>query len=531
MRFISNIDEKLAEDIGLALGAAGLLTIIAGGVIYGVIPEIRSWALVLMFLGLVSIFGFAFFARDLIASFFQTRQGRYGINTAGLIIIFTMSVVILNFFSSNWNFRVDLTATDEFTLAPQTKQALSNLSEEVEAFGFFVPDDPAMVTAERLMREYELETDKLSFTMVDPETDPSQATRYQVDRSGQIDFAGTSGQISRTNNISEQSLTATLLRATGENLKTVCFTTGHGERSILGSTDLGFRVAAQALERELYIVRDFSFSTSGGVPEECSAIIVAGPERDLIVDDKIDEEAKIREFLGRGGNVLFMLTPSTPSSWTNLLLEGGVEAGGGTIIDPASYAQPDRTTPQIRVEGYLPGHPVTDPLIEQSLVTFFPLATRVAPLPEGQRTPGASIAPLIFTSDRSWLETDSANLGDATYNQLSDTSRGANAIATAVQFPAANETGQQITGRIFAIGNSAFAGNLFFHSLGNGDLFINSINWLTSKEDLISIRPKLSSTRLLILSQREADWILYSSVGLLPFMAAFMGLWVWWRRR
>jgi ABC-type uncharacterized transport system involved in gliding motility auxiliary subunit len=67
--------------------------------------------------------------------------------------------------------------------------------------------------------------------------------------------------------------------------------------------------------------------------------------------------------------------------------------------------------------------------------------------------------------------------------------------------------------------------------LGNGDLFINSINWLTSKEDLISIRPKLSSTRLLILSQREADWILYSSVGLLPFMAAFMGLWVWWRRR
>ena len=72
MRFISNIDEKLAEDIGLALGAAGLITIIAGGVIYGVIPEIRSWALVLMFLGLVSIFGFAFFARDLIASFFQT---------------------------------------------------------------------------------------------------------------------------------------------------------------------------------------------------------------------------------------------------------------------------------------------------------------------------------------------------------------------------------------------------------------------------------------------------------------------------
>ena len=130
MRFISNIDEKLAEDIGLALGAAGLIALIAGGVIYGVIPEIRTWALALMFLGVASLAGFAFLARDLIASFFQTRQGRYGINTAGLIIIFTLSVVILNFFSSNWNFRVDLTATDQFTLAPQTKQALSNLSVE-----------------------------------------------------------------------------------------------------------------------------------------------------------------------------------------------------------------------------------------------------------------------------------------------------------------------------------------------------------------------------------------------------------------
>jgi hypothetical protein len=295
MRFISNIDEKLAEDIGLALGAAGLIVLIAGGIIYGVIPEIRSWALVLMFLGVVSLAGFTFFARDLIASFFQTRQGRYGINTVGLVIIFTLSIIILNFFSSNWNFRVDLTATDQFTLAPQTKQTLANLSEDVEAYGFFVPGDPAAITAERLMNEYVLETEKLSYTMVDPETDPSQAKRYQVDRSGQIVFAGASGQVSRTTNLSEQSLTASLMRATGANLKTVCFTTGHGERSILGSTDLGLRLAAQALERELYIVRDFSFSSSNGVPEECSAIIVVGPERDLIVDDKVDEEARIRE--------------------------------------------------------------------------------------------------------------------------------------------------------------------------------------------------------------------------------------------
>jgi hypothetical protein len=530
MKNFTNPDGKFSEDIGIGLGIAGIITLIAGALVYGVIPEMRTWALIFMLIGLLSLVGFLFFARELLSSFIQTRQGRYSLNSLILIIIFTMLLVLINFFSSNINFRTDLTATNQFTLAPQTIKTLENLQEPVESYGFFSPEDPRAIVAERIMQEYVLAGEKLTFEIVDIETEPAKARQFQVDRSGQIVFS-TPLQMSKTTELSEQSLTATLLRATGKNLKTVCFTTGHGEKSILGTTDLGLKMASEALERELYIVRDFSFITGNGVPSECSAIIISGPERNLVVNENINEGTLIREYLGTGGNMLLMLTPKTPNSWLELLEEGGIAAGGGTIIDPASFAQPDKTTPQIRVNGYFPGHPITEPLIENSLITFFPLTTRVAPLPENERTPGAIVVPLIFTSDRSWLESDSLNLSKSTYNQQSDSSRGANAIATALEFPSANELGQQTSGKIFAIGNAAFAGNLFFHSLGNGDLFINSVNWLTEREDLISIRPKLTASRLLILSQREADWILYSSVGLLPFMVASLGLWIWWKRR
>ena len=288
------------------------------------------------------------------------------------------------------------------------------------------------------------------------------------------------------------------------------------------------------MERELYVVRDFGFSASGGVPVECAVVVVAGPDRDLEVSEDTDEGVLFRDYLGGGGNVLFLLTPSTPDSWLQILREGGVEAGGGAVIDPASYAQPDRTTPFIRPDQYLsqPLHPITDPLIERSLGTFFPLTTRVAPLPpEEMLVPGAAfILPLMFTSERSWLESDIENVDTATYDQSTD-KRGPLSIAVAVEFPTLTATGQPSSGRFVAIGNTAFVGNQFFFSLGNGDLFINSVNWLTEQEELISIRPKLSAPRLLILSQRQASWILYSSVGVLPLVVGFFGGWVWWRRR
>lgn len=533
MRERFRLEGVLSEDISLALGVVGAFVLVAGGVLYGVIPELRGWALALMLVGVASLVAFGVLGRNMIAQFVATRQGRYGLNTVILIVAVTVILGLLNFVSANVSSRIDVTATRQFTLASQTQRALGNLAEPVSAYGFFALGDPAAVVAEGLLREYALATDNFEFEIVDPETDPAKARQFQVDQAGVIVFS-TRDRVTRTNSLTEQALTAALMRAAGEGLKTVCFTTGHRERSILGTTDLGMNLAQQALERELYLVKDFSILTEAGVPDDCAVVIVAGPTADLETSDTVDEGLLLRSYLGSGGNVLFLLTPETPSSWRTILLEGGIAAGGGTVIDPSSYVQPDRTTPQIRTTGYFAAegfrHPITDPLIEESLETFFPVTTRVAPLPPDQQFPGATTIPLMFTTERSWLESDTEDLDTATYDQATDL-RGPISIAVASEFPTLSATGQQDSGRLVAIGNTAFVGNLSFFSLGNGDLFINSVNWLTEQEELISIRPKITAPRLLILSQREADWILYSSVGLLPLLIASAGAWVWWRRR
>jgi ABC-type uncharacterized transport system involved in gliding motility auxiliary subunit len=57
------------------------------------------------------------------------------------------------------------------------------------------------------------------------------------------------------------------------------------------------------------------------------------------------------------------------------------------------------------------------------------------------------------------------------------------------------------------------------------------INWLSSDEDLISIRPKEPEDRRLNMTARQMDIVLYTSVFMLPFAIVIAGVGVWWRRR
>ena len=522
--------ERVSEDIGIALLVVGAVAVITGALLYAIVAELRIWALVLVGVGTLLLLVGAFISREQVARIISTRQGRYGVNTIVMIVAFTVILALVNVVSAAVSTRVDFTANRGFTLATQTQEVLKNLEQPVEAFGFFTPGDEAAAAADQLLREYDLKSDNFTYQIVDPETDPAKASRFNIDQNGVVVFAS-SDRVAQTRQISEQEFTSNLLLATGTQLRTVCCLSGHGEHSILSTTDIGMSHAKDAMERELYVVRDFGFASAAQVPDECSVVIVAGPERDLVDEEGRNDRDLLATYLGLGGNVLFLLTNETPDSWLEFVFRAGIAAGGGTIVDPASYAQPDITTPTIRADGYLPDHAITKPLIDRSLVTFFPLVTRVAPLPaELRQSTGFTVYPLAFTTDRSWLERDIDSLTEPRFDAEQDI-RGPLAIASAVEFPTDPRFPEDTAGRIVVIGNTAFATNRFINSVGNLDLMMNSVNWLSEQEGLIGVRARLNVPRILTLTQRQANWILYSGVGVFPAFMILIAGWTWWRRR
>ena len=85
-------------------------------------------------------------------------------------------------------------------------------------------------------------------------------------------------------------------------------------------------------------------------------------------------------------------------------------------------------------------------------------------------------------------------------------------------------------GRFVVFGSSQWAANSFLGSrqIANRDLALNTFNWLTSDEDLISIRPKEQEDRRLNNNApRATGWV----AVMLPATVIIWGLMVWWRRR
>ena len=87
-------------------------------------------------------------------------------------------------------------------------------------------------------------------------------------------------------------------------------------------------------------------------------------------------------------------------------------------------------------------------------------------------------------------------------------------------------------GRVVVVGSSNWMANFILAApVANRDLVLNVMNWLTSDEDLISIRPVEPEDRRLRITGAASRFIFPISVIMWPLAVILMGVSVWWKRR
>ena len=84
--------------------------------------------------------------------------------------------------------------------------------------------------------------------------------------------------------------------------------------------------------------------------------------------------------------------------------------------------------------------------------------------------------------------------------------------------------------RVVVFGSISWATNSFFSYPGNRDLFLNAFNWMSSDEELISIRPKEPEDRRLNVKPGQA-WVFPFASFFPPLLILIGGIMVWLRRR
>jgi ABC-type uncharacterized transport system involved in gliding motility auxiliary subunit len=106
--------------------------------------------------------------------------------------------------------------------------------------------------------------------------------------------------------------------------------------------------------------------------------------------------------------------------------------------------------------------------------------------------------------------------------------KGPFTLAAAVTYNTGKPNSQ---GRFVVVGSSRWISNSFLRFNGNRNLMLNMMNWLSSDEDLISIRPKEQEDRRINLTRAQFFTLRSVSQFLLPLIVVISGVMVWWRRR
>jgi len=451
-----------------------------------------------------------------------SRQAKYGLNTAIYTLVALAIVVVVNLIANRYVRQVDLTANQRYTLSPQTVKILDELQADVEFLYFDRRGNFGNV--EDRLAMYPTRSRRIKITYVDPDREPSKANQNNIRSYGTLVIAA-AGRNEQVTTITEEAITNAVIKVLKGGPKKVYFLTGHGERDIDSTERLGYSTAKTALTESNYAVETLSLlQETPRVPDDASALIIAGT-----TNDPLDPEiAAIKEFILKGGRVFFLVHPHSPPKLVSLLAELGADTKNTLTVDTSGIGRLFGTDELMPLVVQYDDHPVTRDMT--NVATLFPFAAAVQSSTSGM--PGATFQPIARTSNNSWATTE-VRAREVRFQEGRDI-QGPIGLFGAGSFtpPAAPgaEAGAAPEGRFLVAGSAEFPANAIITFNGNRDLFVNAVNWLTSDEDLISIRPKEMEDRRVNLEPAQMAMIFYLLLAV-PAIVVLGGLSVWWKRR
>jgi ABC-type uncharacterized transport system involved in gliding motility auxiliary subunit len=452
----------------------------------------------------------------------KARQTKYASYATIYILIVLAIAVVANVLANRYEKTYDATANKRYSLSAETKKIVDGLKQPAtityfNQSGHFAEGKP-------ILQEYAALSSKIHVAYVDPDKDPNVARAAGI-RSLNTATVQVGAHTETASDMTEEGLTGALIRDIKGNTRTVCFITGSGEHQIDDSTRDGLSHLKDLLGRDSYRTQSIDLLTQAQVPSPCTAIVIAGPTHDY----QQPEVAAIKSYIDNGGRAFFMLDPPLkmgPSQIGDNDALASLLAGWGITLDKDLVLD---MNPIGQIAGLGPQVPLVTTYTSQAIVAAMKGTATGFPLSRSLTTTNvstASVEPLFSSSQSSLATTD---LSSPRVDVKDPNNKKGPLTLAAAATLIGGKPNQQ--GRLVAIGSSIWASNRFIDFNGNGDLATNAINWLTSDEDLISIRPKAPEDRRITMTQSQLRTVRIVSQFVLPLIVIIAGILVWWKRR
>ena len=460
------------------------------------------------------------------------RAGSWSVAAAAIVVAIAIFLNMIVGSLPSTMTEIDLTANSIYALSDQTKRIAASLDKDV-TLQIICNANNEDATIQRLLNRYADLSSHIKVTSVDPTTDPTFLSKYEleitqlyensvlVDCEGRYRLVGydeifvtdyemdyySYNYTTTTTFEGENALTNAIHYVSSDDLPKVYTLTGHGEAALSDSIK-------RMLEQDNFEYEDLSILTADALPEDAAAVVIHQPTTDL----NEDEAALLISYLENGGNVVlstaYMATDKMPNlhSVTRAM---GLELSDGIIIEG------DRSMRLSRYPHYIlpnaASHEVTTSITSAGYYILSPLAQPIVETADST----ADITWLLTTSDSAYAKQAAMEM-TTTAKEDGDTDGPFNVGAIA-------EKGGKLLwltgeGMFDEYIDSAVSG-------GNSNLLLNALNWMGGQEESISIRAKsLEETGLSITASESSFWSIVM-IGIIPAVLVALGIIIWARRK
>jgi ABC-type uncharacterized transport system involved in gliding motility auxiliary subunit len=457
-----------------------------------------------------------------------------------ITVAFIGILVMAGMFSEKHHYRWDLTKNKTHSIALQTRQLLEKLDGDtldLQTYVFYRGEDGLREkrSLSDLLDAFGYHSEHFKYELIDIDRNPLLAMQLGITSTSALIMTYGERQ-EKVYSEQEAKLTQAMANLLGGDAPgragTIFFLTGHGEPSLETSESYSLSEAVSSIEEKVGPVGELVLAGGQAVPDSCEILIVAGPQTELLPA----ELTAISNYIGNGGNVLFMVEPFMADSLAAWLGQYGARVGDDVVIDMLKGA---------------PGTPfafLADDYPEHEITRFFEVGTvfdMARSVDRSENPPmGAEISVLARSSEKS-LAADDENELQTSFGAVAQRALDegepvplgvaitlAGASGEAADSASADSTHTAHKGsRLVVFGDRHLFVDGYLGQLGNRDLLLNTLRWLGGQADQITIEPKETENTPLNLVEGQLMMIGLVSVLGLPLAVILVGIFVWVRRR
>jgi ABC-type uncharacterized transport system involved in gliding motility auxiliary subunit len=452
------------------------------------------------------------------------------ITTFAQAALYTIIVIAIlgavNYLANRYNKSVDTTSNKRYTLSDQTSNIAKSLAQDVTISFWDRPD--SFIQAHDLLDRYDNLSPRIKVVYQDIEKNRTAAIAANIGARGAITVQ-VGNKTEQAKSLTEEEITGAMVRALKGGDRQICFTTGYGDGDISDVQPDGYGAVKELAEKNNYKTKAVPLIPVPAIPKDCTVLVVGGPKRDYL-QPAVDA---LKTYVEGGGHALFLLNPPLKFGSSvddnvaldSLLASWGVKTNKDLVLDLSGVGQLFGMGPELPVVSEYEDHAIVRAM--KGMATAFPLTRSLGTVPSDN----ATVKDVLNTS-RDAVASQDMNSPEI---KVDPKTKGARTLAVAGEMNTAapaepgSQTGSK--GRFVVVGTSRWIANGFLSFNGNRDLFMNMVNWLSSDEDLIAIRPKDPEDRRLNMNASQVGLMFYTSVLGIPALMLVAGFLVWWRRR